>query len=129
MPPAQPGPAPEQSKGNGSTQRTIGFVAIGVGAAGLLVGGITGGLALSKHGEITESCRDGHCPTGTEALYNPEIDSYNAMGTISTIGFIAGGALAATGVVLMLTAPKKMTTQATITPLVGLGFIGAKGAF
>ena len=42
---------------------------------------------------------------------------------------IAGGALAATGVVLILMAPKKMTTQAAIMPLVGLGFFGAKGSF
>ena len=129
MTPAQTEPAPEQIKGNGSTQTPIGFVALGVGAAGLLVGGITGGLALGKHGDITKSCPEGHCAPGQEAMFKPEIDSYNTMGTISTIGFIAGGALAATGVVLMLTAPKKMTTQATVTPLIGLGFVGAMGSF
>ncbi len=129
MPPSQPEPAPDQIKANGSTQKTIGVVALGVGAAGILVGGITGGLAVGKHGDITKSCPDGHCPKGSEATYNPEIDSYTTMGTISTIGFLAGGALAATGMVLMLTAPKKRTTQASITPLVGLGFVGAKGGF
>ena len=129
MPPTQPEPAPEQSKGNGSTQKTIGLVALGVGAAGLLVGGITGGMAVSKHGELSESCSDGHCPKGSEPQFGSSIDSYNTLGTLSTIGFIAGGALAATGVVLIFMAPKKMTTQATITPLVGLGFFGAKGSF
>jgi hypothetical protein len=128
-PPSQPERAPDQIKVNGPTQKTIGVVALGVGAAGLLVGGITGGLAVSKHGEIAKSCRDGHCPKGSEATYDPEIDSYTTMGTISTIGFLAGGALAATGVVLMLTAPKEKSTQASITPLVGLGFVGAKGGF
>jgi hypothetical protein len=126
---AQPEPASDQIKENGSTRKTIGFVAIGVGAAGLLVGGITGGLALSKHSDIEKSCPEGHCPAGQEAAFHSAIDSYNAMGTISTIGFLAGGALAVTGVVLTLTAPKKTTTQATITPLVGLGFVGAKGGF
>ena len=127
--PPEPEPAPDQIKGNGSTQKTIGFVALGVGAAGLLVGGITGGLALGKHGDITKSCPEGHCPKGQEARFKSVIDSYNTMGTVSTIGFLAGGALAATGVVLMLMAPKKMTTLATVTPLMGLGFIGAKGGF
>jgi hypothetical protein len=127
--PPEPAPAPEQIKGDGSTQKTIGFVALGVGAAGLLVGGITGGLAVSKHGEITESCPDGHCPQGSQGRFKTDVDSYNTLGTLSTIGFIAGGALAATGVILMLTAPRKTTTQATITPLVGLGFVGAKGGF
>ncbi|MFS8069715.1 MAG: hypothetical protein ACMG6S_25395 [Byssovorax sp.] len=122
-------PEPDQIKGNGSTRKTIAFVALGVGAAGLLVGSITGGLALSKHSDITISCPEGHCPKGQQAIFDPAIDRYNTMGAISTIGFLAGGALAATGVVLMLTAPKKMTTQATVTPLIGLGFVGATGSF
>lgn len=127
--PAHNEPEPDQVKANGSTRKMLGFVALGVGGAGLLVGGITGGLALGKHGTIAESCPAGHCPEGTEASFQPAIDSYGTMGTISTIGFIAGGALAATGLVLILTAPKAKTTQTAVTPLVGPGFIGAKGNF
>lgn len=129
IPPAQPDPTPDQIKGNGSTQKTVGVIALGVGAAGLLMGGITGGLALGKHSDITQSCPDGHCPPDQKSNIQPEIDSYNTMGAISTVGFIAGGVLAATGVVLILTAPKKAITQSSVTPLVGLGFIGAKGVF
>jgi hypothetical protein len=122
-------PAPDHVEAKRSTQKTLGFVALGVGAAGLIVGGITGGLALGKHGDIVKSCPEGHCPPDQKASLQPAIDSYNGMGTISTIGFIAGGALAATGVVLMLTAPRVKVTQATATPIVGLGFVGAKGSF
>lgn len=127
--PHQPEPVPNQIKENVSTQRTTGFVMLGVGAAGLLVGSITGGLALGKHSDITKTCPDGHCPPEQKADLEPKIASYDTMGTLSTIGCIAGGALAATGAILILTAPKKTTTQATVTPLVGLGFIGAKGVF
>jgi hypothetical protein len=123
------GPAPDHVEAKGSTQKTLGFVILGVGAAGLLVGGVTGGLALGKHGDIMKSCPEGHCPPDQKASIQPAIDSYNSMRTISTIGFIAGGALAATGVVLMLTAPKAKTTQAAITPIVGFGFVGANGTF
>jgi hypothetical protein len=122
-------PQPDQVTAKGLTRKTLGFVALGVGGAGLIIGGITGGLALGKHGDITKSCGEGHCPKGTEATWQPEIDSYNTMGAISTIGFITGGALAATGVVLTLTAPKGSPTRAAVTPLVGPGFIGAKGSF
>jgi hypothetical protein len=104
-------------------------VALGVGAAGLVVGGITGGLVLGKHGDIIKSCPEGHCLPAQKASIQPEIDSYNRMGTIATIGFIAGGALAVTGVVLMLTAPKAKSYQAALTPIVGLGVVGAKGSF
>ncbi len=120
MTPPQPEPAPDQIKENVSTQRTTGFVMLGVGAAGLLVGSITGGLALGKHSDITKTCLDGHCPAEQRADLEPKIASYDTMGTLSTIGFIAGGALAATGAVLILTAPKKTIPQATVTPLVGL---------
>jgi hypothetical protein len=122
-------PAPDHVEAKRSTQETLGFVALGVGAAGLIVGGITGGLALGKHGDIIKSCPEGHCPLDQKASLQPEIDSYNSMCTISTIGFIAGGALAATGIVLMLTAPRAKATQATVSPVVGLGFLGAKGSF
>jgi hypothetical protein len=127
--PAPTTPEPEQIKAPASTRRTAGFVALGVGGAGLLLGGIAGGLALGKHGDIAKSCTDGHCPKGTEDTYNPAIDSYGTMGTISTIGFVAGGALAVTGVVLILTAPSGKTTHASISPVVGSGFLGAKANF
>jgi hypothetical protein len=58
------------------------------------------------------------------------------MGTISTVGFIAGGVLAAGGAVLFLTAPKREAGGATgatgmwITPTVGGGAsVGASGTF
>jgi len=38
-----------------------------------------------------------------------KVDSYNAMRTASTISFIAGSALLATGVVFLLTAPRAAT--------------------
>ena len=57
------------------------------------------------------------------------VDSYNTMGTISTIGFVAGGVLAATGVVLVVTAPKSKATVARVSPVVSPGFLGAEGSF
>ncbi len=127
--PMPAGPTPDHVDAKGSTRKTLGFAALGVGAAGLIVGGITGGLALGKHSAILKSCPEGHCPPAQKASLQPEIDSYATMGTVSTIGFIAGGALAATGVVLMLTAPRAKVAAAAVTPIVGLGFLGAKGSF
>lgn len=120
--------APREPKASSSTQRTLGFVGLGVGAAGIVVGAVTGGLALAKHGSLTTSCPDGHCAPGSEGKHQSDIDAYNAMGAASTGGFIAGGVLAATGVILLVTAPKA-TKSASIAPVVSAGYLGLQGRF
>ena len=112
----------------GSTQRTIGLVGMGVGGAGLVVGAITGVLAIGKHSSLATTCQNG-CPASAQS----DIDSYHSMGLISTVGFIAGGVLAVGGAVLFLTAPSGKSaapaTGARVTPYIGLGSVGATGTF
>jgi len=123
VPPAAPPPARETTAGAGSLQRTWGWVALGAGGVGLVVGGITGGIALGKKGELDDNanCRDDRCaPSESDA-----VDSYNAMTTASSIGFIAGGAFATIGVVLLVTAPSGAQTQAYIGPQ----SVGVRGRF
>lgn len=84
-------------------------IAIGAGAAGvvgLALGGVFGGLTLGKVGDSDKSCAkqaDGtfRCDAAGAQLR----DDAKGLSTISTIGFIAGGVLAAGGVVLWLTSP------------------------
>ena len=42
----------EKRDKSGSSATTVGYVAIGIGAAGLVTGGITGGIFLSKHSKL-----------------------------------------------------------------------------
>lgn len=103
------------SAGSASPLRTAGFVALGVGGAGLVLGGITGVVALGKHSSLKDdgACSDLHC----NASESSQVNSYNSMRTVSSIGFIAGGVIAATGLVLVLTAPKNgETTALTLAP-------------
>jgi hypothetical protein len=104
--PRAPGPvasaevAPKQT----STQRTFAFVALGMGGAGLLASAITGGMVASRHGDLEISCNErDECDPGRQS----DIDSYNSLRSISTITLIAGGVLTATGVTLLLTAPRQ----------------------
>jgi hypothetical protein len=107
-----------------SLQRTLGFVAVGVGGAALLVGAITGGLAIAKHGDLAKACPDPHLCT------NSEISSYDTLGGVSTVAFVFGGALAVTSIVLLVTAPDaKPATEAAVVPVLGPGWVGAKGRF
>jgi hypothetical protein len=84
-----------------SPLNTVGWVTVGVGGAAVAVGAITGALAAGKEADIksNRACSNLHClPSETDA-----VNSYNSLRTLSSIGFIAGGVLAATGVVLLLT--------------------------
>jgi hypothetical protein len=97
-PETRPTEAPKRSN-------TLAFVALGAGAAGLVVGGVTGGLALSKKSKLDgdPNCQDGSCTHAVE----DDVSSLRTFRTVSTVGFIAGGVLAATGVVLLLTNSSK----------------------
>jgi hypothetical protein len=111
-----------------SLRRPLGIAALGVGAAGLGVGVVTGILAIGKHGDLTAACTlaGGRCPPAQKDA----IAAYTTMGSVSTAGFIAGGALAAAGVILILTAPRaEPPGRAWVSPMIGPGWAGAQGAF
>ena len=78
-----------------------GAVTLGVGGVGLVVGAITGGMAMSKVDDIKSRCIDNHCPPEDE----DEGSSADTLATVSTVGFVAGGVLAAAGVVLLVWRP------------------------
>jgi hypothetical protein len=125
--PAEPPPPPAPPPS--TLPKTLGFVGLGVGGAGLILGAVTGGLALSKHSALITACgADGHCALSQQDALSGDVSAYKTMGTLSTAGFIAGGALAATGVILLVTAPKAQKTG-SITPMIGPGFLGAAGTF
>jgi hypothetical protein len=107
-PPADSDATSDQASGGG-TRRLVGWVLVGAGAAGVAVGATTGFMAMGKKGDLEGSpdCREQTClPSQRDA-----VDSYNSLRTISTVGLAAGAALAAAGVVLVVTAPKNDASQ------------------
>jgi hypothetical protein len=52
--------------------------------------------------------------TSCNSQATDKVGSYNTMRTVSTIGFLAGAAVAATGVVLLLTAPRATAPSAAL---------------
>jgi hypothetical protein len=102
-------PATRAAPKPGSTRRTLGFVALAAGGVGLGVGAVTGFLAMGKHGEIEDNprCVSDRCATSEQGL----VDSYSSLRSFSTVGFVAGGVLAATGVVLILTSKSSSRPQ------------------
>jgi hypothetical protein len=129
-------PPPESGKKGGS--KTLAFVAFGVGGAGLVVGSITGLIAIGKHGDLKDRCPGGTCPADAQS----DVDSYKTMGTISTVGFIVAGVGAVAGTVLLFTGSKEASAKAdvaryatvrtkgvTLTPYVGGTAAGVSGSF
>jgi hypothetical protein len=105
--PAQPRPAAE-SKG----WPTSAYVAFGVGAAGLVVGSVTGAISLAKTSSISSDCTDNICGPGES---NP-ISAANTTANISNVSFAIAGAGVIVGVVLVATsAPSKRDAASAVS--------------
>lgn len=98
-PPAEPPPADDMS-----TQKTLGYVAAGIGGVGLLVGTVTGVLVLDRKTTVDRYC-DGNVCENEEGKRAAE--SGQALAAVSTIAFGIGIAGLATGITLVLTAPEE----------------------
>lgn len=106
----------------------MGLVVGGVGVAGLVVGGVFGIVSKSTYDKAvtndchgtTNACSPGGVSSGSTA---------HAQAAVSTVAFIAGGALAAAGLVLYFTAPHaaadtKAAHTWAVTPAVGMNSAG-----
>ncbi|HTB75508.1 MAG TPA: hypothetical protein VK762_19790 [Polyangiaceae bacterium] len=141
-PPVAAGPAPAAApvastssvdlttQGPSKARKIAPWVAFGVGGAGLLVGGITGILAIGKHSTLADECK----PNCNSTTAQSDLDSYHSIGVVSDVGFIVAGVGGAVGAILLLTQPKAEATTQPVTgvrvlPVVGLGTVGATGSF
>jgi hypothetical protein len=90
------------TRGTGGLQRTAAYVVGAFGLVGVVVGSISGGIAVSK--KSAAGCDGNVCPS---AEAKSTYEGAQTAGTISTIAFVVGGAALATSVVLYFTAPKR----------------------
>lgn len=91
----------------------IGTLSAGaVALAGLVVGAVTGLLAIQERNVVADNCKpSGGCnPLGFEAA-----GRMRSLGTASTLGFVIGGVGVATGATLLIATP----SQPTVPPGVG----------
>lgn len=112
--------------GRGNTQRTVAVAVGAVGVAGLLVGSVTGILAITTHNSAVTKGKGAGCASPAdfpcEAVEGSTVDPADAadtwtrattFGNVSTVGFIVGGVAAATAIVLYVTAPKSRPLSPT----------------
>jgi len=118
-----PPSAGEQTATGGNPQLVVGWLTVGIGVAGVVVGSIFGLNAASENRQATEPS---NCPTSTQCITHEGVsltDQARSDATVSTIFFALGGAALAGGAVLILTAPAGKRVQ--IAPAVGQAYAGA----
>ncbi len=113
--------------------RGAGFVTLGVGGAGIVFGGIVGVLALTEKQTVNAHCTNSTIHT-CDALGITAVEKMRVYANASTAGFIVGGVVFTTGVVLVVTAPKRpkektMTMRVNVMGLPGGGLATLKGDF
>lgn len=101
------GSAEGNKDGDLSLRRAMGFGALGVGAVGLSLGSVLGIVSMGHASRAKENCDGNRCSQAAD----PDISSAKATGTLSTIGFIAGGVGLSVGLYLLLV-PDEKPTQA-----------------
>ncbi len=103
-----------------------GWVGFGVGAAGFIVGGVTGGVTLGRVSDLDEQCPNRSCP----ATVQEDLDEAEVISHVSTVGFAVGGLGVAVGVVgLILGDSSTDPQQVGLEPWVGPGSAGLRGRF
>ncbi len=136
--PQTPSPAPTTPEGpssrSGGALSPVFFGGVGVAGAGLIVGAITGGLALGKASSANNACPNLTCPS--EAAYNStvkNVGSGRTLGDISTVSFIVAGVGAVVGVIGFIISPhdheQTAAKNGSVGPSIGLGGPGLQGTF
>jgi hypothetical protein len=121
LPPALPPGLPATTHA-GAILRTTGWIAVGVGAAGVAFGAIMGGIALGENAKLDGVCTGNVCPASSRG----EVDTYRTNRQLSTAGIWLGGAVAATGGILLLLAPRR---GPGVSAWIGPGSVGLAGCY
>lgn len=104
-----------------------GLVVGGMGLAGVIGGSVFGGLSLLKDNLVRKRCPNGTC----DPRYHDLVDTRDRYVLLSTILWAAGGALTATGIVMILVAKLKddESEDSSIAVIPGIGGLVLAGEF
>jgi uncharacterized membrane protein len=115
-------------KQGSSVHSTVGWVLVGIGAAGIVTASVTGILAFSERSSLVDSCTNYVCPPEQQS----SLDRFRTMRTVSTIGWVVGAVSAGAGVTLLLTSPKPTNSKPAHTALytwLGANGLGVGGSY
>jgi hypothetical protein len=107
------------------------IITLGIGAAALTTGIVTGVMAFSNVSELEKQCAakaggNYGCPINLQ----PVIDQTQRLSQVSTATFIVGGLAVGVGITLLFLGKPQQTNSAFhIEPILGLGGAGIRGRF
>jgi hypothetical protein len=87
-------------------------VSLGIGAAGVVAGGVLGILTLKQHRTLQGQCPGDVCPPDKQE----DLRSAKQLGNFSTIAFGIGGAGLALGTVLLFTVGSSTSDHSQLAP-------------
>lgn len=102
-------PQDQKPQAGGFDTQTVGLVSIGVGAAFLASGIVTGVVGLGQESALVPLCPERNCPESERAAR----DELETMKTLSTIGFIGAGVFGALGATLFIVGSSSSDSRAT----------------
>lgn len=126
-PAAPAGDIDDRPASSGAT--TAGFVAIGLGALGLVAGVGAGTVVALESADLSSSCGPSRvCPPDKQS----EIGSAKTWATVSTTGFIVAGVGLGTGLIILLTRHREsggLSSRVELAPVLGPTYAGITGGF
>jgi hypothetical protein len=125
---------PDLTHGSSSTSgmATAGWVTLAVGGGALALSGVTALWAVSKHRNLDDkgAWDVNHCQSAPSV---GDCEDYSRLRAVSTVSFYTGAVGVATGVTLLLLAPKKQPQKRTvgvpIKAVIGAGYAAVLGGF
>ena len=113
----------------------IGIALMGLGAGGVVAGAIAGGIAISNRNDAERACAGSYpdaCASGSRSAVTGANDAARNAALVSTIGLVAGGALLASGAIVVLTSRSTKTSAGVqLAPIAayGTGGVVVRGAW
>lgn len=109
--------------------KVAGIAGVALGGAGLVVGAVAGGIALSTNSELAAVCKPG-CPPSEK----DKLAGYETTKALTTSGLVVGGVLLGAGALMIGLAPSspssgRAASSPAVVPLIGAGSAGVKVVF